>query len=61
MMKSTKQILLAVTLVTCLFACKKKFDEFYEPPASLEPPIYAQLQSRGNFTKFLSLVDKAGY
>ena len=61
MMKSTKQFLLIATLVTILFSCKKKFDDFYEPPANLEPPIYEQLQSRGKFTKFLTLIDKSGY
>ena len=54
-----KALFFAVILFA--FSCKKKFDEFYERPSTLEPPVYQQLQSRGNFTKFLSLVDKAGY
>jgi uncharacterized surface protein with fasciclin (FAS1) repeats len=44
-----------------LFACKKKFNDYYERPASLEPPIYQQLQARGNFTHLLAAIDKAGY
>lgn len=50
-----------VLILATLFACSKKFDTFYERPASLEPPIYQQLQAKGNFTKFVSLIDKAGY
>ena len=34
-----------------LAGCKKKFDDYYERPATLEPPIYQQLESRGNFTR----------
>jgi uncharacterized surface protein with fasciclin (FAS1) repeats len=44
-----------------LFACKKKFEDYYERPASLEPPIYKQLEARGNFTNLLAAIDKAGY
>ena len=44
-----------------LFSCKKKFDEYYERPASLEPPIYQQLESKGNFKNILAAIDKAGY
>jgi uncharacterized surface protein with fasciclin (FAS1) repeats len=44
-----------------LFACKKKFNDYYERPASLEPPIYQQLEARGNFTSLLAAIDKAGY
>ena len=44
-----------------LFSCKKKFDEYYERPASLEPPIYQQLESKGNYKNILAAIDKAGY
>ena len=44
-----------------LFACKKKFNDYYERPADLEPPIYQQLEARGNFTNLLAAIDKAGY
>ncbi|MDQ6608504.1 MAG: fasciclin domain-containing protein, partial [Bacteroidota bacterium] len=44
-----------------LSGCKKKFDEYYQRPTSLEPPIYQQLQARGNFKNLLALIDKANY
>ncbi|MBN2744132.1 MAG: fasciclin domain-containing protein [Marinilabiliaceae bacterium] len=43
-----------------MVACEDK-DAYYERPSWLEPPIYQQLQDRGNFTHYLSCVDKAGY
>ena len=49
------------TVMGLLFACKKKFEDYYARPASLEPPIYQQLEARGNFTNLLAVVDKAGY
>src|SRR5689334_1133823 len=52
--------LLAFTILM-LAGCKKKFDDYYAPPANAEPAIYAQLQAKGKFTQFLSLIDKAGY
>lgn len=43
-------------------ACKKKaYDDFYARPAGLEPPIYQQLQAKGNFKSLLAVIDKAGY
>jgi uncharacterized surface protein with fasciclin (FAS1) repeats len=56
-----QRIAVFVAATTILFACKKKFADYYEPPASLEAPIYQQLQDRGKFTQFLGLIDKAGY
>jgi len=56
-----KRITILLLGVTAFFSCKKKFDDYYAPPASLEPPIYQQLQSKGKFSKFISLIDKAGY
>jgi len=53
-----------ILLLIVLFcnACKKKeWDEFYGRPEWLADPMYQQLASRGNFTSFLKLVDKAGY
>jgi uncharacterized surface protein with fasciclin (FAS1) repeats len=49
------------TSLALLAGCKKKFDEYYERPASLAPPIYQQLQTRGKFVQLLALIDKAGY
>lgn len=47
--------------ITSLFGCKKKFDEYYQRPANLEPPIYQQLQAKEKFKNFLAVIDKAGY
>lgn len=44
-----------------LAGCKKKFNEYYERPANLEPPIYQVLASKGNFKNILEAVDRAGY
>ncbi|MBE7171211.1 MAG: fasciclin domain-containing protein [Williamsia sp.] len=44
-----------------LFSCKKSFDEYYQRPATLAPPIYQQLQSKGKFKTLLALIDKADY
>lgn len=56
----TSTLLLAAVL--CLAAgCKKKLDEYYERPTSLEPPIYQQLQSQGRFKSLLAVIDKSGY
>jgi uncharacterized surface protein with fasciclin (FAS1) repeats len=49
-------------LLGCLFtACRKDIDEYYERPAWLEPAIYDQLNARGQYSSYLSMVDKAGY
>jgi uncharacterized surface protein with fasciclin (FAS1) repeats len=56
-----KRLAVYVAVIAILFGCKKKFDEYYEPPANLEAPIYQQLQAKGKFTQFLSLIDKGGY
>jgi len=55
--------------LSCLFclilifgACRKKaFDDYYGRPANLAPPIYQVLQSKGNFTTLLAVIDKSGY
>ena len=40
---------------------KKEWDAYYSRPSNLAPPIYQELQARGNFTHLLSAIDKAGY
>ena len=50
-----------LTAIVVLGGCKKKFDDYYERPASLEPPIYQQLEAKGNFKTQLAVIDKAGY
>ena len=61
MHKLMKQFCLFFTMATIILACQKKFNEFYDRPEDLEPPIYQQLQAKGRFTQFLKLIDKAGY
>ena len=61
MSTSIKYLVLFLLTGFILFSCKKKIDDYYLPPASLEAPIYQQLQTKGNFTQFISLIDKAGY
>lgn len=50
-----------VLAILFLFSCNKAKEEYYERPEWLEPPIYQQLQEKGNFTNYLKLVDKANY
>ena len=52
-----------ISILLCILtSCQKDtFNEYYERPASLANPIYQQLQTRGNFSSFLSLIDKGGY
>ncbi|MGB8191359.1 MAG: fasciclin domain-containing protein, partial [Chitinophagaceae bacterium] len=47
--------------IVILTSCKKNFDEYYERPATLEPPIYQTLEAKGNFKNILAAIDKAGY
>jgi len=56
------RILCILTLAFLLVQCKKKaFDEYYDRPDTLEPPIYQLLQQKGNFKSLLAAIDKAGY
>ncbi|MEO7983311.1 MAG: fasciclin domain-containing protein [Bacteroidota bacterium] len=61
MITSIKNLVLFLFTGILLFSCKKKIDDYYKPPENQEPPVYQQLQSKGNFTQFLLLIDKAGY
>src|SRR5476651_184760 len=62
MYKFQKNLFCLLLVLSVFSSCKKKaFDEHYERPATLAPPIYQVLQARGNFTNFLACADKAGY
>lgn len=61
MLTCIKRAACCIAAAIVLFGCKKKFDDYYDRPDNLEQPIYQQLQARGNFTQFLSLIDKSGY
>jgi len=57
-----KFLIVVLTVIFFLSSCRKKeFDDFYGRPENLGDPIYQQLQAKGNFTKFLDCIDKAGY
>lgn len=45
-----------------LISCNKKsWDDYYGRPDYLADPIYSILQTKGNYTTLLSVIDKAGY
>lgn len=56
-----KRLTVLLLSAAAFFSCKKKFDDYYARPASLEPPVYQQLQAKGNFKSFLAVIDKSGY
>lgn len=57
-----QRFFLLMTVLSLLINCRKKaHDEYYGRPASLEPPIYKQLEAKGNFKHLLACIDKAGY
>jgi len=57
-----KKVLIFTVAVSFFASCRKKaFDEYYGRPDGLAQPIYQQLQQKGNFTKLLACIDKAGY
>ncbi|MET0570527.1 MAG: fasciclin domain-containing protein [Pedobacter agri] len=57
-----KFLIVILTVIVFLSSCRKKeFDEFYGRPENLGDPIYQQLQAKGNFSRFLECIDKAGY
>jgi len=50
------------SIVILSSSCRKKeFDNYFGRPDTLAPPIYNQLQARGNFTNILACIDKAGF
>jgi len=62
MYKFLKNLFCLLLVLLAFSACRKKeFDSYYGRPATLAPPIYQVLQSRGNFTNLLACIDKAGY
>ncbi|MCX6335083.1 MAG: fasciclin domain-containing protein [Bacteroidia bacterium] len=51
-------LLLMLFLTGCV---KKEFEDYYARPDNLAPPIYQQLEARGNFKSILTCIDKANY
>ena len=54
-------LLVGLLTVFCLSCRKEAFDEYYSRPDDLESPIYTRLEEEGRFSKFLQLIEKAGY
>ncbi|HYO21663.1 MAG TPA: fasciclin domain-containing protein, partial [Flavisolibacter sp.] len=61
MSRSVKRIISFFAMLILLAGCKKQFNDYYDRPDNLEPPIYQQLEARGNFKNILAAIDKAGY
>lgn len=62
MFKFYKNLFSLLAVVLIFGSCRKKaFDDYYGRPSNLAPPIYQELQSRGNFKNLLACIDKSGY
>jgi uncharacterized surface protein with fasciclin (FAS1) repeats len=62
MYKLLKNLFLLSCVVLFFGSCRKAaFDEYYGRPENLAPPIYQVLESRGNFTNLLAIIEKSGY
>lgn len=61
MKKKIHQLLVFSFLILLSSCSKDAYDDYYERPDSLEPPIYQRLESLGNFKNLLVLIEKAGY
>jgi uncharacterized surface protein with fasciclin (FAS1) repeats len=62
MRRHLKPSIYLIILLGCAFtACKNEIDEYYARPDWLEPNIYDMLKEKGQFSSYLSVVDKAGY
>ncbi|MBN1926715.1 MAG: fasciclin domain-containing protein [Prolixibacteraceae bacterium] len=60
-MKLSLKFLIMVASVSLLAGCDSAKEEQYKRPEWLAPPIYQQLQEKGNFSHYLACIDKAGY
>lgn len=60
-MRSIKLLTGFLAAFVAFTSCKKSFDDYYKRPEDLEPPIYQQLQAKGNFKHVLEAIDRAGY
>ena len=61
MRRSIKRLTGILAALIIMSGCKKNFNDYYERPANLEPPIYQVLEAKGNFKSILTAIDKAGY
>lgn len=57
-----RNVLPCLALVLLFTSCRKNaWDEKYNRPETLEPPIYQVLEQRGNFKNLIALAQKGGY
>ncbi|WP_066220269.1 fasciclin domain-containing protein [Formosa haliotis] len=62
MKKIIPYYLLCLPLFFFLANCSRdEVDEYYARPDDLEPPIYQQLETEGNFQNLIKLIEIAGY
>ncbi len=62
MKRKINYYLLILSFLALLSSCGQDvFDEYYARPDYLEPPIFQQLEARGNFKNLTTLIEKAGY
>ncbi|PXY43117.1 fasciclin domain-containing protein [Flavobacterium hydrophilum] len=61
MKKKIHQLLVFSFLILLSSCSKDAYDDYYERPDTLEPPIYQRLEALGNFKNLLVLIEKAGY
>lgn len=62
MKKKLHHYLFVLSFLGLFTSCSKDtFDEYYGRPENLEPPIFQQLEARGNFKNLTALIEKAGY
>jgi len=60
-MKFTRTKLFLVVLALLMLQCQKERDKYYAEPDWVGDPIYALLESKGRFDKYLQVVDKTMY
>ncbi len=53
--------LFVLTSLFLITSCSNDFDEYFKRPSWLEEPAYDALQSKGNFTDYLKLVNRTLY
>jgi len=62
MKKILRRYLLVFSFSALVCSCSQDvYDDYYARPENLEPPIYQQLEARGNFKNLLTLIEKAEY
>lgn len=60
-MKKLFRIQVLIVLFSALWGCEDKMEKYYERPDWLRGNAYEIMQERGNFSMFLSAIDRIGY